>query len=204
MELFQINDGEYAGIKIRTAPNHLGVLCAHAHDFMKVAKCLKTTASANASWCNFKIQHPGVGKLVYSCQFSRQKCDGLSQEGVEWCLRVLGSGNTFIAKKRKRKEGEYHDFLHSKMGGLCEVKCESGRIDMLNEATKTIIEIKNGKNWIKAVGQLYVYGLEYPDFKKVMIIFNGVRCERRRVVRKCKKLNIHVFFISEKFKLYKV
>ena len=83
MELFKIEEGHYAGETIRTAPNKNGVLCAHAHDFMRVAKQLKSVASGNDSWVRFKKQYPSVLETSYNCQFSRQKCDGLDAHGME-------------------------------------------------------------------------------------------------------------------------
>ena len=45
-----------------------------------------------------------------------------------------------------------------------------GFIDLLTE--DEIIEIKEGKSWKHAVGQVLMYAIEYPQHKKRIHLFN--------------------------------
>jgi len=80
--------------------------------------------------------------------FSQRVSEG--QKAVLWvedCLRLdLQEG---------RFAGEEQDILGR------EVCCEYGRVDLL--LTDWVLEIKRADKWKEGVGQLMVYGLEYPQ-----------------------------------------
>ena len=77
--------------------------------------------------------------------------------------------------------------LHDQLGGKIEVETESGFIDLLTDTE--IIEIKKGKNWKQAIGQILIYSSYYPKHTKRIHLFdiknidnNG--CERIYVLIK--------------------
>ena len=75
-----------------------------------------------------------------------------------------------IPDKNILKEKKIQLRLHLELGGEIEVKTESGFIDLLTD--DEIIEIKHGKNWKNAVGQILMYSLEYPNHKKRIHLFD--------------------------------
>ena len=74
-----------------------------------------------------------------------------------------------------------------------EVETPCGFIDILTD--NEIIEIKNGKNWKHAVGQILVYSKFYPKHKKRLHLFNTVNDEL--INDFCRKNNISVSYETE-------
>ena len=88
------------------------------------------------------------------------------------------------------KEREIQLKLQKQLGGEIEVETEDGFIDLLT-ATE-IVEIKNGKNWKHAVGQILIYSMEYPNHKKRIHLFDIDK--DNDIERKCKKYDIKISY----------
>lgn len=82
------------------------------------------------------------------------------------------------------------------IGGKCEIKTDSGYIDLMNETH--IIEIKELKNWKAAIGQIICYGLYYPDKQKKIILFHKPYQHQNvlkdTIINVCGKINIEIDF----------
>lgn len=80
--------------------------------------------------------------------------------------------------------------LYNKLGGEMEVETDSGFIDLLTDTE--IIEIKDGKNWKDAVGQILIYSIDYPIHTKRIHLFN---VENNQIINnKCAIYNIVVSY----------
>jgi hypothetical protein len=91
------------------------------------------------------------------------------------------------------KEQEIVKQLQEKIGGQKEVETKVGYIDLLTDTQ--LIEVKNGKNWKHAVGQVLMYGIEYPNYEKVICLFD---IENNEVINNyCKKYNIQVLYYDD-------
>jgi len=89
-----------------------------------------------------------------------------------------------------QKEKEIQLKLQKELGGKIEVETDTGFIDLLTD--NEIIEIKNGKNWKEAVGQILIYSLEFPLHKKRIHLFdieNDIT-----INNKCRIYNINVTY----------
>jgi hypothetical protein len=82
--------------------------------------------------------------------------------------------------------------LHNELGGLREVIVASGKIDLLT--TTQIIEVKEEVKWKEAVGQVIIYGLDYPTHKKRIHLFGEkvLGITRSRIKDYCQQLDIEV------------
>lgn len=94
-----------------------------------------------------------------------------------------------IAKKYPEKRVQLK--LRESMGGLIEVPCLGGRIDLLTDTE--IIEVKVAKQWKSALGQLLIYSQYYPFHRKRMHLFGDITESFLSSVKDhCNKFNIQV------------
>lgn len=89
-----------------------------------------------------------------------------------------------------QKEKEIQLKLQKELGGEIEIFTDSGYIDLLTE--NEIIEIKDGKRWKDAVGQILIYSLDYPKHTKRIHLFD-IEYDIN-VINKCKVYNIVVSY----------
>jgi len=77
--------------------------------------------------------------------------------------------------KKERIEEAIQARLKKKLGGLDKKirVTDVGTIDVLTETL--LIEVKFFKEWKEGVGQLILYGLEYPKHQKVLRLFGSPR-----------------------------
>jgi hypothetical protein len=92
-----------------------------------------------------------------------------------------------------QKEKEIKLRLQKELNGKIEIETESGFIDLLTDTE--IIEIKVGKQWKHAVGQILIYSFEYPIHKKRIHLFD-IEFDKN-INEKCKIYDIDVSY--EKF-----
>ena len=71
---------------------------------------------------------------------------------------------------QNEKEKEIQIKLQQELGGEIEVETDSGFIDLLTDTE--IIEIKNGKNWKHAMGQVLSYSIDYKNHIKRIHLFD--------------------------------
>ena len=88
------------------------------------------------------------------------------------------------------KEKQIQIRLQKELGGEIEVLTDSGYIDLLTDTE--IIEIKSGKNWKEAVGQVLMYSLDFPSHKKRIYLFDMKK--DKKIESKCQIYNIHVSY----------
>ena len=98
--------------------------------------------------------------------------------------------NNINGFSKDEKEKEIQLKLQKQLGGEIEVETEDGFIDLLTETE--IVEIKNGKNWKHAVGQILIYSMEYPNHKKRIHLFDIDK--DNDIERKCKKYDINISY----------
>ena len=89
-----------------------------------------------------------------------------------------------------QKEKEIKLRLQKELNGKIEVETESGFIDLLTDTE--IIEIKIGKQWKHAVGQILIYSFEYPTHKKRIHLFD-IEFDKN-INEKCKIYDIDVSY----------
>lgn len=89
-----------------------------------------------------------------------------------------------------RKEYQIQQRLHEELGGCIEVETEVGYIDLLTDYE--IIEIKDGKLWKHALGQILMYSVDYPNHKKRIHLFD---IEKNKMIEdRCNIYNIKVSY----------
>lgn len=101
--------------------------------------------------------------------------------------------NNIVPDYNLQKEKEIQLVLLKELGGEIEVKTDSGYIDLITK--NEIIEIKNGKNWKQAVGQLLIYSLDYPLHNKRIHLFDIKNDDN--INEKCKMYNITVTYHAD-------
>lgn len=92
----------------------------------------------------------------------------------------------------ERKERKWQLEIASREGGECEVETRFGRIDVLTQ-TK-LIEIKKASNWKHAIGQVLVYGIDYPEHEKWIYLFDWTSQDIPVINRGCAELGMNVCF----------
>lgn len=107
-------------------------------------------------------------------------------------LRYMNTLGTIEPESADQLEQSIRDQLAAELGGDTEVECESGWIDLLTETH--LIEVKKAKLWKHAVGQLIMYGLDYPNHQLTMHLFSADRCDRELIKEKCSTYHINVVF----------
>jgi len=106
-------------------------------------------------------------------------CFQVSNWIEEWCSYKRENHNKFLYEiynlecdenSENKKEKIIQLRLQEELGGEIEVETKVGFIDLLTK--DEIIEIKEGKNWKHAVGQILMYAIEYPHHKKRIHLFD--------------------------------
>jgi hypothetical protein len=89
-----------------------------------------------------------------------------------------------------RKETEIQLKLQQLLGGDIEVETDVGFIDLLTN--NEVIEIKTATAWKHAVGQVLMYSLNYPSYKKRIHLFDIENVDIEMIKRKCELYDIEV------------
>lgn len=106
-------------------------------------------------------------------------CLQVSNWVEEWCSYKKENHNKFLYEiynlecddnNENNQEKVIQLRLQKELCGSIEVETKVGFIDLLTD--NEIIEIKEGKNWKHAIGQVLMYGVEYPQHKKRIHLFN--------------------------------
>ena len=89
------------------------------------------------------------------------------------------------------RESVIRDKIAADGNGITEVMTPFGRIDVLTPTT--VIEVKKQHNWKHGMGQLFAYGVSYPDKQKQLILFDAEPGFDMDIVHLvCNKLDIEV------------
>lgn len=122
--------------------------------------------------------HPKLA-IHLAMWLSSSFCLQVSNWIEEWCSYKRENHNKFLYEiynlecdenSENNKEKLIQLRLQEELSGEIEVETKVGFIDLLTK--DEIIEIKEGKNWKHAVGQILMYGVEYPSHKKRIHLFN--------------------------------
>jgi len=122
--------------------------------------------------------HPKLA-IHLAMWLSSSFCLQVSNWIEEWCSYKRENHNKFLYEiynlecddnHEQNKEKLIQLKLQQELGGDIEVETKVGFIDLLTK--DEIIEIKEGKNWKHAVGQILMYGVEYSSHKKRIHLFN--------------------------------
>ena len=95
----------------------------------------------------------------------------------EWKLmegnaeRYFEALSTMTPYQNSSPEADVCAVLVSVVGGEREVRCRSGRIDLLTDYC--LVEVKCLEGWMAGLGQLICYGSDHPCHRKVMYVYDG-------------------------------
>ena len=91
-------------------------------------------------------------------------------------------------------EFDVREILHSQLGGQLKVPTEFGEIDLLTN--DKIIDIKEFKDYKKALGHILVYSEKYPTHQKCVYLFNvklGTNIEKIKEVYTKYEIELIIF-----------
>jgi len=90
-----------------------------------------------------------------------------------------------------KAETKVQERLQTTLGGEREVVHPVGKIDLLTQSE--IIEVKEVSVWMKGVGQLMIYGQDYPFHQKRLHVFGVVSTDKKALIENyCTCLSIEV------------
>lgn len=142
---------------------------------------------------NLPIEAVKVIAEYYS--FDARKCSVNARKLYNYLSGSVAHGDKNVKPVKTSPEKLVQMKLHSKLGGEMEVVTVSGIIDILT-ATE-IIEVKQAKGWKAAIGQIMVYGCDYPSHKKRLHLFGKCHTKFKEMVEGyCKKFDINVTWDS--------
>lgn len=120
--------------------------------------------------------------------------NGISKEAIASLASQGWNLSVFKERPRKRKrpkESDYRKALAKKLGGKQEVYTFAGNIDVLT-ATE-LIEVKSVIAWKSALGQVLVYGCDYPSHQKRIHLFGETQKSFLSMIRyHCDKYDVTV------------
>ena len=107
-------------------------------------------------------------------------------------------GESIEEDKKNDTEGKlesaYRDRSAKEEGGETEVETECGFIDILT--SNKVIEVKCGKNWKHAVGQVICYSMDYPDHERWIYLFDHDTLDKEMIGKRCKNCNVYVRYLD--------
>lgn len=106
--------------------------------------------------------------------------------------RNLVERRKFSKQGRSRPEKIICERLARELNGRLEVCINSKRIDILTDTE--IIEVKNCKNMLSAVGQILYYSKYYPDRTKRIHLFDHDNCRDEKYEELCRELGINITY----------
>jgi hypothetical protein len=142
--------------------------------------------------------HPKLA-IHLAMWLSSSFCLQVSNWIEEWCSYREENHKKFLYEiynlecdnpPENKEEKQIQLRLHQELGGAMEVETKVGYIDLLT--ADEIIEIKEGKYWKHAVGQILMYAVEYPHHKKRIHLFNIDSCDL--IEEYCKLYDISVSY----------
>lgn len=80
-------------------------------------------------------------------------------------------------------------------GSRCEVAVAIGRVDLVVDNLKLIIEIKRASNWMHGLGQIVAYSRFFPGYQRVLQLFGpfSSQVDLETIVESCKIENVAVW-----------
>lgn len=110
---------------------------------------------------------------------------------AEWEICRSKKQKYIICSRGFTDELKLRDAIKLRTGGYSEIKVSTGRIDLLT--SDELIEVKNVKGWKDGVGQLLVYGTDFPEKELRLHLFGKCEVELlKTIIEKCAKFHIYV------------
>lgn len=101
--------------------------------------------------------------------------------------------NEYLRLSKGLREKDITDQLQALIGGIREVETPHGFIDLLT--LEELVEVKIAREWKHALGQVLVYGLEYPEHGKRIHLY-GHCTDPDIVTSACEALGVSVSWAS--------
>lgn len=109
-------------------------------------------------------------------------------EKLKEFLSTLPEEDGKTVKYKFTSEKSISDRLAKKEKGQREVQCKNGRVDVIT--SRHLIEVKTGKGWKNALGQLSAYHPCFPHLQKRLHLFDYYHCDISEIERICKEQNV--------------
>lgn len=80
-------------------------------------------------------------------------------------------------------------------GSRCEVAVAIGRVDLVVDNLKLVIEIKRASNWMHGLGQIVAYSRFFPGYQRVLQLFGPFpsQTDLDTIVESCKTEKVVVW-----------
>lgn len=75
-----------------------------------------------------------------------------------------------------------------------EFQLDIGRVDIVTPSI--IIEVKRADKWMHGVGQLYIYGGQMPEKRRVLVLFDECSTDTDIIFRECAKHHIRMVYVD--------
>lgn len=138
---------------------------------------------------------------MFCFHFQTQKAEDIKtaieidKENFEfkWLTEMFANKNAtseLIKQGGKSHEKTVSDKLAKKERGKREVYCKHGRVDVVTSTH--VIEVKTGRNWKSALGQLAAYQSCFPNLQKRLHLFDYYHCNLEEIREICSSQDIVV------------
>ncbi|MBN3899506.1 MAG: hypothetical protein HWQ41_30840 [Nostoc sp. NOS(2021)] len=116
----------------------------------------------------------------------------LAQTYLQLAEKILAQTDSNWIKSNKPSQDEkwFRDKLANEIGGETESYTPNGLIDILTSSE--IIEVKSGRNWKHALGQILVYSQHYPCLNKRIHLFGELPRYLSGIKQTCQIYNVEV------------
>jgi len=106
------------------------------------------------------------------CDFHLPRSSGTTHEGPtsESPTEEFPKVNNIISAVVREKDVQMH-LAKQFHGSRCEVYVPIGRIDLVVDNLKLIIEIKQATSWMHGLGQIIAYSKYFPGYQRVLQLF---------------------------------
>lgn len=103
-----------------------------------------------------------------------------------------------MAIKKRHYEYRIRDYYASLTLARKEVKTPVGRVDLVIDAQKRIVEIKCYRQWKGALGQVQQYTRFFPGYESWLLLFyaSGSKINAALISSSCLNFNVFVEFVE--------
>eukprot|EP00899_Mesostigma_viride_P008625 jgi/Mesvir1/17764/Mv19001-RA.1 len=149
--------------------HHLGVQCELGKDYKYVdVKHGRTTYKE-------LFVHASRLASLGIVNTKNDRAQKVSEDDVRWRLLDTGLAPLAADDDPPVTDGSSSDVAQKVAGDTpaarIEVACPCGKVDVVCDDLKTIIEVKDMDRWMYGLGQLQAYGLFFPGYKKRLHLF---------------------------------
>jgi len=99
------------------------------------------------------------------------------------------------------KESLVQQDIANRLFGEREVRCRFGSIDVLVDKPdlRAVIEVKAHHLWKDALMQVLLYGLDYPEYNKMIVLFNSLPptdTQKGFIEGTCAEFDVDVYWLQ--------